>query len=92
VPKHASVAEMKAHFSEWIRTAELGDAVVVTRHGKPVVALVAAAELEQLTRLKAAGPERGLAGLAGGWEGSEDLVEKLGSAERTRPRQTRQPD
>jgi len=50
------------------RKAEAGDPVVITRHGKPVVALVPAAELEQLERLRAAGPEGGLASLAGGWE------------------------
>ncbi|HVT59560.1 MAG TPA: PIN domain-containing protein [Thermoanaerobaculia bacterium] len=37
--------------------------------------LVPAAEMEQLARLKAAGPEKGLAGLAGGWEGSEEMIE-----------------
>jgi prevent-host-death family protein len=88
VSKSVSVAEMKAHFADWVRTAEAGDSVVITRHGKPVVALVPAAELEQLTRLKAAGPERGLAGLAGGWEGSEELVERISQFHRSGPRAT----
>jgi prevent-host-death family protein len=88
VSKRVSVAEMKAHFADWVRTVEAGDSVVVTRHGKPVVALVPAVELEQLARLKAAGPERGLAGLAGGWEGSEELVERLSQLRRSGPRPT----
>jgi prevent-host-death family protein len=90
VPKSASVAEVKAHFSDWVRAAEGGDAVVITRHGKPVVALVPATELEQLARLRAAGPEQGLASLAGGWEGSEELVERIMEVRRSRPRKTPQ--
>jgi prevent-host-death family protein len=90
VPKSASVAEVKAHFSDWVRAAEGGDAVVITRHGKPVVALVPATELEQLARLRAAGPEQGLASLAGGWAGSEELVERIMEVRRSRPRKTPQ--
>ena len=88
MPKSASLAEMKAHFSEWIRAAEAGASVLITRHGKPVVALVPAAELEQLARLRAAGPEQGLGGLAGGWDGSEELVERLSEARRSAPRRS----
>ncbi len=66
-----SVAEAKAHFSDCVRKVEAGSAVVITRHGKPVVALVPAAELEELERLRAAGPAGGLASIAGGWKGSE---------------------
>jgi prevent-host-death family protein len=86
--KSVSVAEVKAHFADWVRAAESGESVVITRHGKPVVALVPTAELEQLARLKAAGPEKGLAGLAGGWEGSEELVERIMEARRSKPRRT----
>jgi antitoxin (DNA-binding transcriptional repressor) of toxin-antitoxin stability system len=53
---------------------EGGEAVVITRHGKPVAALVSAEQVQQLERLRAAGPEAGLAGLAGGWRGSAELV------------------
>lgn len=88
MPKSVSVAEVKAHFADWVRAAETGEAVVITRHGKPVVALVPAVELEQLARLKAAGPEKGLASLAGGWAGSEDLVARIVEVARSRPRRT----
>ena len=36
----ASVAQAKAHFSEMIEAARSGEPVIVTRHGKPVVAVV----------------------------------------------------
>ena len=86
MPRKISVAEAKAHFADCVRKAETGEPVLITRHGKPVVALVPANDLETLRRLRAAGPEGGLASLAGGWKGSEDLVEILGSLRRTRPR------
>ncbi|HEY2289998.1 MAG TPA: type II toxin-antitoxin system prevent-host-death family antitoxin [Thermoanaerobaculia bacterium] len=84
--KNVSVAEIKAHFADWVRAAEAGESVVITRHGKPVVALVPAGELEQLRRLKAAGPEKGLISLAGGWEGSDELVERVAEIRRSGPR------
>jgi len=81
-----SAAEAKAHFSECLRAAEQGRDVVITRHGKVVAALVSAAEVAQLRRLRAAGPRAGLAGVAGGWKGSDELVERLGELGRTRSR------
>lgn len=86
MPKKISVAEAKAHFADCVRDAERGEPVLITRHGKAVVALVAANDLETLRRLRAAGPEGGLASLAGGWKGSEDLVGVLSSFRRTGPR------
>lgn len=85
--KTVSVAEIKAHFSDFVRAAESGDTVLVTRHGKPVVALVPAADAAQLARLRAAGPEKGLASLVGGWEGSEELAELIEQSPRSRPRE-----
>ena len=81
-----SVAETKAHFADCLRAAERGEPVVITRHGKRIAALVPASELQQLERLRAAGPEAGLAGLAGGWKGSEELVDVISRARRSRPR------
>jgi prevent-host-death family protein len=82
----ASAAELKAHLSEYLRAAEHGRAVLITRHGKAVAALVSADELAQLQRLRAAGPQAGLASVAGGWRGSEDLVQHLARIRRTAPR------
>ncbi|UCC48564.1 MAG: type II toxin-antitoxin system Phd/YefM family antitoxin [Gemmatimonadota bacterium] len=73
-----SVAHAKAELSQCIRWAEDGEPVVITRHGKPVAALVRVEELEHLQRLRAAGPESGLLSLGGGWEGSEALAHLIG--------------
>ena len=72
--KEVTVAEVKKQLSSWVHRAEHGEPVVITRRGKPVAALVSTGDLEQLNRLRAAGPGAGLAGLAGGWEGSEALA------------------
>jgi len=77
-----SVSEVKARFSAFVRRAEHGDPVVITRHGEPVAALVGAGELKALQRLRAAGPEGGLASVAGGWKDAEELVETLECSER----------
>jgi prevent-host-death family protein len=81
-----SAARAKAAFAECIRRAEAGDPVVITRHGKAVVAVVRADRLQQLERLRSAGPAAGLAGLAGGWRGSEELVRILAGSRRSRAR------
>ena len=78
-----TTAEAKARFSEAIREAEDGNPVLITRHGKPVAALIRAEDLDQLQRLRAAGPEGGLASVAGGWEDSEELVNSLQGYRRT---------
>jgi prevent-host-death family protein len=80
--KQISLAEAKATFSECIREAESGKAVLITRHGKPVAALVRAKDLENFERLKKAGPEGGLASLAGGWTDSEEFVRILDESSR----------
>jgi prevent-host-death family protein len=69
------VSKVKARFSEFLRAAEHGEPVLITRHGRVVAALVGAEELRQLERLRAAGPEGGLASVAGGWEGSDELAD-----------------
>lgn len=81
-----SAAQAKAGFAECVRRVEAGEALVITRHGKPVAALVAATSLRELERLKAAGPEAGLAGLAGGWKGSKELVKAVLETRRSKPR------
>jgi len=80
------IAEAKARLSECIRRAERGEVLVLTRHGKAAVALVSAKDAEQVERLRAAGPEAGLAGLAGGWTGSDELVELILGHRRSKPR------
>ena len=80
--KEISLAEAKATLSECIREVEKGRSVLIKRHGKPVAALVRPNDLDNLERLKKAGPEGGLASLAGGWKGSEELVQILEHSKR----------
>ncbi len=61
---------------------------MITRHGEAVAALVSAEDLEALRRLRAMGPEGGLASIAGGWEGPEELVSILERSERIGERTT----
>jgi prevent-host-death family protein len=75
--KALSVAQAKATLSDAIRDVEAGGTVVITRHGKAVVALVRAEDLSSLERLRAAGPEGGLASIVGGWEQSAELVQTV---------------
>ncbi len=81
-----SVADAKSRFAEYVRRAETGKVVVLSRHGKPVAALVPAGDVATLERLRAAGPEKGLASIAGGWKGSEALAALIGGRKRTRGR------
>jgi prevent-host-death family protein len=48
--KIASVADVKAQFSAYLKESEQG-AVIVTRNGKPVAALLAVRDDEELERL-----------------------------------------
>jgi prevent-host-death family protein len=80
--KQISLAEAKATLSECIRKVESGKTLLITRHGKPVAALVRAKDLENFERLKKAGPEGGLASLAGGWKESEEFVRILDESSR----------
>ncbi|MFO7737400.1 MAG: type II toxin-antitoxin system Phd/YefM family antitoxin [Desulfatiglandaceae bacterium] len=90
--KNISVAQAKATFSECIRKVEAGSAVLITRHGKPVAALVSPSDLEHLKRLRKAGPETGLAGIAGGWENSEELASILDASPRKGQRNIPDPE
>lgn len=69
-----SVAQAKATFAACVRWAEDGEPVIISRHGKPVAALVQVGDVERLKQLRAAGPEGGLASLAGGWKGAGELA------------------
>ncbi|MFF0447321.1 type II toxin-antitoxin system Phd/YefM family antitoxin [Streptomyces sp. NPDC004609] len=52
------VTQARAELAELInRVVYGGERVVVTRHGKPLVALVSAADLERLEQLQEAGEE-----------------------------------
>lgn len=83
-----SIAEAKSAFSECVRKVTAGSTVTITKHGKPVAALVSPEDLEHLERLRKAGPEKGLASIAGGWDNSEELVQILEESDRQGQRNT----
>ena len=82
-----SVAEAKARFSECVRDAEGGQQVVITRHGKPVALVVGGDNVDLVRRVISASSGRGLAAVAGGWEGSAELADAV----ETGPRMGRRP-
>jgi prevent-host-death family protein len=86
LPAEIPIAEAKARLSECIRRAEHGEVLFLTRRGKAAVALVSAKDAQQVVRLRRAGPEHGLASLAGGWEGSDELANVIAGRVRSRPR------
>ncbi|MBN1609023.1 MAG: type II toxin-antitoxin system prevent-host-death family antitoxin [Polyangiaceae bacterium] len=88
--RNVSLAETKSRLAECVRAAERGENVVITRHGKPVAALVSTQDLALISRLRAAKQGKGLAALAGGWAGSAELVEHALTRRRTSRRRTRE--
>jgi prevent-host-death family protein len=80
--RSVTAAQAKGKLAECIRKAESGEAVIITRHGKPVAVLVGADRVPRT----GAGREGGLATLAGGWKGSGDFVRSLATLRRSRAR------
>lgn len=80
--KQRSIAEAKAKLSECVHDVERGDDVIITRNGKPIVALVPIVDLDEIRRLRAARPKGGLASLAGTLPDAEDFLEALNGQRR----------
>ncbi len=74
--------EAKATLSHAIRDVEAGNTVFITRHGKPVAALVRASDVAALERLQSAGAQKGLASIVGGWSDSADLIASIAASPR----------
>ena len=85
--RRVTAAQAKSELAECIRKAESGEAVIITRHGKPVAVLVGADRMALIGEA-GAGRGAGLVALAGGWKGSEDLVRALAKLRRSRARHT----
>jgi prevent-host-death family protein len=72
-----NLAKAKSSFSEYAsRAAYTDEHIVITKRGKPFVALISVKDLEFLERIKAGPPEDGLLGAAGVEPELEDLAEK----------------
>src|SRR5207244_9085270 len=72
--KSISIAEAKSKFSELINRAAYGqERFLVERRGKPVGAIVSAADLARLQAAEAVQPRRGLLAAVGALADAEDL-------------------
>ena len=80
--KYLSIEEVKAALPECIREVGQGEPLLITSEGRPVAALVRPEDLEQLACLRKAGAKAGLSSLAGGWDGSDELVHHLETSSR----------
>lgn len=86
--KSVPITEIEAHPRSWFRAAEAGESILVTRQGQTVVIVLPAAKLGNQLQETVPPIESpaGLAGVAGGWEGSEELVKLIGRNRRRRRR------
>lgn len=86
--KSVPITEIEAQPGSWFRVAEAGESILVTRQGRTVAVVLPASRFEEQEKGTALQPESraGLAGLAGGWEGSEELVKLIGRNRRPRRR------
>ncbi len=51
--RHIPATEAKSKLAELLRCAEFGEAIAITRHGKPVAHLIPAPDMEATARKKA---------------------------------------
>ena len=94
--KIASVADVKAHFSAYLKASEEGP-VVVTRYGKPAAVLLSVSDEEELERLMMAHSSRLQAILeaarkriqAGAGVRNEEFWEDVEGAKETKKRGTK---
>ncbi len=72
-----SLAKAKSSFSEYAsRAAYSSEHIIITKRGKPFVALISVKDLELLERIKAGSPEEGLLGAVGMAPELEKVAEK----------------
>jgi prevent-host-death family protein len=72
-----NLAKAKSSFSEYAnRAAYTSEHIIITKRGKPFVALISVKDLEFLERIKAGTPEDGLLGAAGMAPDLEEVAEK----------------
>ncbi len=72
-----NLAKAKSSFSEYAsRAAYTNENIVITKRGKPFVALISVKDLEFLEKIKAGPPEDGLWGAVGVEPDLEEVAEK----------------
>ena len=72
-----NVAEAKKHFSELLGQVAFGKKhILITKRGKPFVALISVKDLEFLKKIKSGPPEDGLLGAVGLAPELEEVAEK----------------
>ena len=80
-----NIAKAKSSFSEYAsRAAYTNENIIITKRGKPFVALISVKDLEYLERIKAGLPEDGLLGAAGIAPGLEEVADKAMEGYRSR--------
>ena len=80
--KTISIEDLGEGVADFVRGAERGEVFLITRDGEPMAALVLAAGYERLRSLRTVGSAEGLASIAGGWDGSDELVRILDESPR----------
>jgi prevent-host-death family protein len=77
-----SVAKAKSHISELIAKSQYShERFIITRRDKPVAALVSLDDLEILEQHE---EKRGLATIAGKWQGFDEVIDAMGDLETLR--------
>ena len=72
-----NLTKAKSSFSEYAsRVAYANEHIIITKRGKPFVALISVKDLEFLKRIKAGPPEDGLLGAVGMAPELEEVAEK----------------
>ena len=72
-----NLAKAKSSFSEYAsRAAYTDEHIVITKRGKPFVALISVKDLEFLEKIKEGSPEDGLLGAVGMEPDLEEVAEK----------------
>jgi len=73
-----SLAKAKSSFSEYAsRAAYTNENILITKRGKPFVALISVKDLEFLEKIKAGSPDDGLFGAVGLAPELEEAAEKI---------------
>lgn len=73
-----SLAKAKSSFSAYAsRAAYINENILITKRGKPFVALISAKDLEFLEKIKAGPPDAGLLGAVGSAPELEEVAEKI---------------